>query len=103
MAEKRSVTVPLTTRQKQQIKRATGKSISALKVEPSGGMIASRRIMKLPTRSLARRVSAKSLARKVSAKSLARRVSAKSLARKVSAKTMARKVSARSLARRMFE
>ena len=42
--KKRSVTVPLTEKQKQQIKRATGKSISALKVGPSGGMVAARRI-----------------------------------------------------------
>ena len=54
MAEKKSVTVPLTVRQKAQIKRATGKSISALKVGPSGGMVAASRIMKLGTRAAAR-------------------------------------------------
>ncbi len=50
MAEKRSVTVALTSRQKDQIKRATGKSISALKVGPSGGMVAARRIQILSSR-----------------------------------------------------
>ncbi len=50
MAEKRSVTVSLTARQKEQIKRATGKSISALKVGPSGGMVAARKIQILSSR-----------------------------------------------------
>jgi hypothetical protein len=43
MATKGSVTVPLTMRQKQAIKRATGKTISALKVRPSGGLIATKK------------------------------------------------------------
>lgn len=55
MAEKKSVTVPLTARQKQQIKRATGKTISALKVGPSGGMVAARRFRILETRVVAAR------------------------------------------------
>ena len=36
MPGKMSVTVPLTARQKAQIKKATGKSINALKVESAG-------------------------------------------------------------------
>lgn len=75
MAEKRSVTVPLTARQKDQIKRATGKSISALKVAPSGGvMVAGTRAMivgkSLVSRKLARAMTARNLARK----SLARNI-----------------------------
>ena len=38
MAGKMSVTVPLTAQQKEKIRRATGKSISALKVEGTGGV-----------------------------------------------------------------
>jgi len=37
MAGKVSVTVPLTAQQKNKIRRATGKTISALKVESTGG------------------------------------------------------------------
>jgi hypothetical protein len=38
MAQKKmSVTVPLTARQKEQIKRATGKTIASLRVESAGG------------------------------------------------------------------
>ena len=38
MKEKVSVTVPLTVRQKDQIKRATGRSFGGLKVEAAPGM-----------------------------------------------------------------
>jgi hypothetical protein len=33
---RKSVTIPLTMRQKQQIKKATGKTVSAVKVENAG-------------------------------------------------------------------
>jgi hypothetical protein len=36
MAEKISVTVPFTNRQKELIKKATGRSVSGMKVEQSG-------------------------------------------------------------------
>ncbi len=36
MVEKFSVTVPLTARQKAQIKKATGRTIAAVKVEKAG-------------------------------------------------------------------
>jgi len=42
MPQKMSVTVPLTARQKEQIKKATGKTISALKVESAGSVALSR-------------------------------------------------------------
>jgi hypothetical protein len=58
MAEKTTVTVPLTAKQKEQIKRATGKTISALKVGASGGFAAARK----PRMIVGRRVQ---LARKV--------------------------------------
>ncbi|MFQ5876904.1 MAG: hypothetical protein ACE5JH_04310 [Acidobacteriota bacterium] len=58
MAEKRSVTIPLTARQKQQIRSATGKTISALKVQASSGALKPM----LTTRSLRKRTLARKLA-----------------------------------------
>jgi hypothetical protein len=43
MADKKAVTVALTSKQRDQIKRATGKSINALKVSPMGGLVAAGR------------------------------------------------------------
>ncbi len=39
MAVKKSVTIPLTAKQKDQIKRATGKTINAVKVARAGSLV----------------------------------------------------------------
>jgi hypothetical protein len=52
MAERKSVTVALTARQKQQIRSATGKSIKSLKIQAASGalrpMLTTRRLREKP-------------------------------------------------------
>ena len=45
MPRKMSIMVPLTARQQAQIKRATGRTVSTLKVGPSGALVASKRLV----------------------------------------------------------
>src|SRR5262249_55951743 len=74
MADKMTVTVPLTAKQKEQIRHATGRSISALKVGASGGLTAARatRIVAASGVKLAKVTSAKGikLAKVTSAKGI---------------------------------
>lgn len=70
MAEKVSVRVPLTARQKAQIRNATGKTINAFKVETAGGASPKMRVnlaARMPAKAAARRYTAK-LSTKVAAR-----------------------------------
>ena len=87
MAEKMSVTIPLSERQKEQIRKATGKSISALKVESTGGV------------ALARRLQSKALGKKMSPRALGRKLSARALGRKLSTRALGKRMSPRALGR----
>jgi hypothetical protein len=96
MAEKTSVTVPLTAKQKDQIKRATGKSISALKVGTSGGLTAARRTAAF---GITKRLVPRAMVAKVAAKTVAKRVAAKTLAKRLATKTLAKRLATKSLAK----
>ncbi len=86
MAEKMSVTIPLSERQKAQIRKATGKSISALKVESTGGVALARR---LKGRAL--------LGKKFAARAMTRKIAPRAMTRKIAPRAMTRKIAPRAI------
>lgn len=55
MAERKSVTVALTARQKEKIRNATGKSIGALKIQSASGTLKPMLTAKKPLRTFAKK------------------------------------------------
>ena len=88
MPEKKSVTVPLTARQKEQIKKMTGQTINALKVESAGGATLAKKANMLAGRGLTRKVVARNLSRRIQPRVVGKSLTARALGRSVVAKTI---------------
>ncbi len=73
MAQKVSVKVPLTAQQKEKIRRATGRTISTLKVESTGAAM-----LKRPFR-LSRKLATRQMTKKITARVMAKRALAKTI------------------------